>query len=159
MVERLDFFTLFCNFESPWKLFTIRFNRWSFIFTQASAIKRKTSNRNVNTKKKKWKTFDNHFSRRVRWSTPEIFWKHLFVNLAFLVTVCKTVLSSLCIKFTESSNQYQSEYWRMHIFLVLANALPLKRNYTFTNLKKLAKCCIIFCGRRPIHLSRSSCQY
>ena len=104
------FYTLLFKFESPWKLFIIRFSRRSFIFTlkihvDASAIKRRTSNRNVNTKNQKWKTFVNNFSRLIRWSTLEIFWKHLFVNLAFLGVAYRTVLSShlshdLCKKQT-----------------------------------------------------------
>ena len=104
------FYTLFFKFESPWKLFIIRFSRRSFIFTlkkhvDESAIKGRTSNRNVNTKNQKWKTFVNNFSRVIRWSTLEIFWKILFVNLAFLGVAYRTVLSShlshdLCKKQT-----------------------------------------------------------
>ena len=95
----LLFYTTFYKFESPWKLFTIRFSRRSFIFSlkkhvDTSAIKGRTSNRNVNTKKQKWKTFVNNFSRLIRWSIHEIYWKHLFVNLAFLGVAYRTVLSS-----------------------------------------------------------------
>ena len=95
----LVFYTFFYNFESPWKLFTIRFSRRSFIFilkkhVDTSATKGRTSNSNVNTKKQKWNTFVNNFSRLIRWSTSKIFWKHLFVNVAFLGVAYRTVLSS-----------------------------------------------------------------